>query len=191
MVYKMCLLIQTWSVGVDLAWWKGWIVWKETHRLEIGNKSLDRGIEIGCRGTREDQTRQGHWTWNLGQNWWVGETHRAILWSRLWICGNVGCCAEQTCGVMGRASRGWLRIKQGWSACGGALGVRQEPALARWEAHHCFKRPSEDCCCFSVLYMVIQLQLQKSEENLKKTKFIILTDAMDRRHGTQGKTLGC
>ena len=38
-----------------------------------------------------------------GQNWWVGETHRATLWSRLWICGDVGCCAEQTCGVIGRA----------------------------------------------------------------------------------------
>lgn len=54
MAYKMCLLIQTWSVGVDLAWWK------ETHRLGIGNKSLDRGTEIGCRGAREGQTRQGH-----------------------------------------------------------------------------------------------------------------------------------
>lgn len=44
----------------DLAWWK------ETHRLGIGIKSPDRGIEISCGGTREGHTRQGHWIWNLG-----------------------------------------------------------------------------------------------------------------------------
>lgn len=30
--------------------------------------------------------------------------------------------------------------------------------------------------------MVIQLQLQKSKEKLRKTRFIILTGVMDRRH---------
>lgn len=129
----MCLLVQPWSVGVDLAGQREW-VWcgrlQSWHDLWVGRQaeSGPRGsLEIGYCAGRNGKTRPRHWTWEMGgsnQIWLVmegvcrGGSERLSRLDQtrpqrkkweIWVDGEIGCSEAGTCGsVVGRVGPGGL-----------------------------------------------------------------------------------